>query len=135
MQFYISESQTAQEPHPMALHYFVPPNLLIISEFTLLEDINPSSLENLLHIISGVSEMALNGGIVGIGKNRIAHAGRWGVVGEQPTNWAYRQVLETDESDGVYLSPQLMISLSQGKTLPKHNPEKSDVFALGIMLV
>ena len=28
-----------------------------------------------------------------------------------------------------------MISLSQGKTLPKHNPEKSDIFALGIMLV
>jgi hypothetical protein len=28
-----------------------------------------------------------------------------------------------------------MISLSQGKTVPKHSIEKSDVFALGIMLV
>lgn len=79
--------------------------------------------------------MALNGGIVGIGYNRIAYAGRWGIVGEQPVNWAYRQVLENDDPEGVFLSPQLMISLSQGKTLPKHNPEKSDVFALGIMLV
>ena len=39
----------------MSLHYFVPPNLLISSEFTLLEDINPSSLDNLLQIIAGVS--------------------------------------------------------------------------------
>ena len=28
-----------------------------------------------------------------------------------------------------------MMSLSQGKPIPKHNPEKSDIFALGIMLV
>lgn len=27
------------------------------------------------------------------------------------------------------------MSLSQGRNLPKHTPEKSDVFALGIMLV
>lgn len=95
MQFFISESQTGQEPHPMSLHYFVPPNLLIISEFTLLEQINPTSLDNLLQIIAGISEMVYNGGIAGIGYNRIAYAGRWGVVGEQPVNWAYRQVLET----------------------------------------
>jgi len=34
--------------------------------------------------------MALNGGDLGIGYNRIAYAGRWGVVGEQPINWAYK---------------------------------------------
>lgn len=119
----------------MSLHYFVPPNLLIISEFTLLEEINPSSLDNLLLIIAGISEMAINGGVAGIGYNRIAYAGRWGVVGEQKVVWPYRQVLETENSYGVFLSPQLMISLSQGKTIPKHNAEKSDVFALGIMLV
>ena len=79
----------------MSLHYFVPPNLLIISEYTLLEDINPSSLENLLQIIAGICEMVLNGGVAGIGYNRIAYAGRWGIVGEQKINWPYRQVLET----------------------------------------
>lgn len=135
MQFYISESQTGLEPHPMSLHYFVPPNLLIISEYKLLEDVNPSSLDQLLQIISGICEMTSNGGIAGVGYQRIAYAGRWGIVGEQQVNWPYRQVLETDNYEGVYLSPQLMISLSQGKNLPKHNPEKSDIFALGVMLV
>ena len=66
--------------------------------------------------------MAYAVGFMGIGYNRIAFAGRWGIVGEYPCNWAYRQVLETDNTEGVYLSPQLMISLSQGKTVPKHNP-------------
>ena len=28
-----------------------------------------------------------------------------------------------------------MISLSQNRRKPKHNPEKSDIYALGIMLV
>ena len=37
--------------------------------------------------------MVLKGGIVGIGKNRIAYAGRWGIVGEQNFDWAYQQVL------------------------------------------
>jgi len=38
--------------------------------------------------------MALNGGSIGIGYRRIAYAGRWGVVGEQPTNWAYQEALQ-----------------------------------------
>lgn len=67
----------------MSLHYLVPPNVLIISEFTLLEDINPNSLDSLLQIISGIAEMAMGGGIIGVGYNRVAYAGRWGVVGEQ----------------------------------------------------
>lgn len=54
MQFYLGESVTKEVPHPMSLHYLVPPNLLVISEFNLLENINPSSLDNLLHIMSGI---------------------------------------------------------------------------------
>lgn len=119
----------------MSLHYLVKPGILIISDFQLLEDINPSSLESLLQIISGIAEMAIDGGAIGIGNGRVAYAGRWGVVGEQPINWAYQQVLEGQSYEGAYLSPQLMISLSQGRTIPKHNAEKSDVYALGIMLV
>lgn len=120
MQFYLGESLTQTAPHPMSLHYLVPPNLLVISEFTLLEDINPSSFDNLIQIISGIAEMALNGGDLGVGYGRIAYAGRWGVVGEHPINWAYQEALQGD-SRGVFLSPQLMISLSQGKNIPKHS--------------
>jgi hypothetical protein len=89
MQFYLGESVTQTAPHPMSLHYLVEPNLLLISEFTLLEDICPSSLDILLQIISSISEMALNGGNLGIGYGRIAYAGRWGVVGEKPVTWPY----------------------------------------------
>lgn len=81
MQFFLGESFTQEAPHPMSLHYLVPPNVLIISEFTLLEEINPNSFDSLLQIISGISEMALGGGSIGFGYNRIAYAGRWGVVG------------------------------------------------------
>jgi hypothetical protein len=55
--------------------------LLIISEFKLLEETNPTSLDQLLQIISRISEMACNGGDIGIGYGRIGYAGRWGVVG------------------------------------------------------
>lgn len=80
--------------------------------------------------------MAANGGDIGIGYGRVAYAGRWGVVGEQSVNWAYQQALEQQQpSEGIFLSPQLMISLSQGKNSPKHHVEKSDMFAFGIMLV
>ena len=72
---------------------------------------------------------------MGIGKNRIAYAGRWGIVGEQNFDWAYQQVLEGSSYEGAYLSPQLMISLSQNRRIPKHNAEKSDMYALGIMLI
>lgn len=37
--------------------------------------------------------------------------------------------------EGVYLSPQLIKQLSQQKSSPVHNPIKSDIFALGIMLI
>lgn len=79
--------------------------------------------------------MVLDGGIVGVGRNRIAYARRWGVVGEQSVDWAYQQVLEGISYSGAYLSPQLMISLSQNRRIPKHNAEKSDMYALGIMLI
>lgn len=65
--------------------------------------------------------MAMNGGDLGIGYDRIAYAGRWGVVGEQKANWAYQAALQGDITEGVFLSPQLMVSLSQGKHTPKHS--------------
>jgi hypothetical protein len=79
--------------------------------------------------------MALNGGEVGIGYGRVAYAGRWGIVGEQPPNWAYQSALEQRDTEGVFLSPQLMVALSQNRAAPRHSAEKADVFALGVMLI
>lgn len=45
----------------MSIHYLVLPNYLLVPEFVLLEDISPSSLEELLQIVKGISEMALEG--------------------------------------------------------------------------
>ena len=45
MQFFLGQSQSKSNPHPKALHYLIPPGLLVISEFKLLEDINPQSIE------------------------------------------------------------------------------------------
>lgn len=72
---------------------------------------------------------------IGIGYGRVAYAGRWGIVGEKPVDWGYKQIIEEDNCYGVFLSPQQMISLSQNRRIPKHTSEKSDVFALGIMLI
>lgn len=57
---------------------------------------------------------------IGIGYGRIAYAGRWGIVGEKPIDWAYRQVMDEDNTYGVFLSPEQMISLSEGRRMPKH---------------
>lgn len=78
--------------------------------------------------------MAIEGGHLGVGYGRIAHNGRWGVVGELPTDWAYQRAAEGD-FEGVFLSPQQMISLSQGRPTARCDPLKADVFALGLMLV
>ena len=110
------------------------PNYLLFPDFLLLEDISPDSLENLLSIISGISEMAIEGGCIGVGYNRLAYKDRWAVVGEKPSSWAYEQVWE-GAVEGVFFSPQQMIAFSQGKNNPRHDPVKADMFALGIMLV
>lgn len=81
MEFNIGESQNSETPHPMSIHYLVLPNYLLVPDFVLLEDISPSSLEELLQIIKGISEMALDGEVIGVGQKRIAHRDRWGVVG------------------------------------------------------
>ena len=67
--------------------------LLVISEFQLLENINPQSIEEVLQIVLGISEMGKEQDL-GIGYGRIAYAGRWGIVGEKPCDWAYGQILE-----------------------------------------
>jgi hypothetical protein len=59
MEFNIGESEIEGLPHPMSLHYLVRPKLLLFPDFTLLEDISPTSIEDLLGIIQGVSEMAV----------------------------------------------------------------------------
>jgi hypothetical protein len=57
------------------------------------------------------------------------------VVGERDVGWTYQQVFEEGNIEGVYFSPQQMIGFSQNRPTPKYNPVKSDVFALGLMLV
>jgi hypothetical protein len=135
MDFNIAESQTSENPHPSSIHYLVLPSYLLFPDFELLEDTEPNSLPNLLSIISGVAEMALEWGHIGFGKNRVAYKGRWGVVGELPPDWAYQQVWEEGITEGVYFSPQQMIGFSQQRPNPKYDPIKTDVFALGLMLV
>jgi hypothetical protein len=135
MDFNIADSHTAQTPHSASIHYLVLPHHLIFPDFTLLEDLCPANLTELLSIISGISEMALTGGPLGIGHRRVAYNIRWGVVGEQLPEWTYQQVFEEGVTDGVFFSPQQMIALSQNRTTPKYDPLKADVFALGIMLV
>lgn len=76
----------------MSIHYLVIPNYLLFPDFTLLEDLSPTSLNDLLSMIAGICEMAIEGGPVGFGHNRIAYKDRWGVVGELNSDWAYRQV-------------------------------------------
>ena len=135
MEFNIGESQNSETPHPMSIHYLVLPNYLLVPDFVLLEDISPSSLEELLQIIKGISEMGLDGEPIGVGQKRIAHRDRWGVVGEREAAWTYQQVYEEGNIEGVYFSPQQMIAFSQNRPSPKYNPAKTDVFALGLMLV
>jgi hypothetical protein len=103
----------------MSLHYLVKPNLLLFPNFTLLEDICPQDYNDLLSIIKGISEMVIEGGVVGIGYRRVAYNARWGVVGEKEAFWPYYQVLCENNPEGVYLSPQLMISLSQNLENPR----------------
>ena len=79
--------------------------------------------------------MALEGQVIGIGQKRIAYRDRWGVIGERDVGWTYQQVFEEGNIEGVYFSPQQMIGFSQNRPTPKYNPVKSDVFALGLMLV
>jgi len=134
MDFNIAYSQSQETPHPLSIHYLALPNYILFPKFELLEDLTPSSLPDLLSIIQGICEMAIEGGYLGIGYRRIAHNGRWGVVGELPTDWAYQQVYD-GESEGVFLSPQQMISLSQNRQVAKCDPIKADMFSLGIMLV
>lgn len=135
MEFNIGQSIASETPHPMSIHYLVLPNYLLIPDFVLLEDISPSSLDELLQIVKGISEMALEGDVMGVGRNRIAHRDRWGVVGERDAGWTYQQVFEEGNIEGVYFSPQQMIGFSQNRPNPKYNPIKTDVFALGLMLV
>lgn len=85
--------------------------------------------------MKGVSQMFLEGGVVGMGWNRIGHQGRWGVVGEQSTSWAYEQILNDEGVEGVYFSPQQMIALSLNKKQSAFDPEKADMFAFAIMLL
>ncbi len=135
MEFNIGQSLASETPHPMSIHYLVLPNYLLVPDFVLLEDISPSSLDELLQIIKGISEMALEGDVIGVGRNRIAHRDRWGVVGERDAGWTYQQVFDEGNAEGVYFSPQQMIGFSQNRPNPKYNPIKADVFALGLMLV
>lgn len=57
--------------------------------------------------------MVIEGGHIGIGYGRVAYNARWGVVGEKEAYWPYAQILYENNPEGVYLSPQLMIALSQ----------------------
>ena len=87
-------------------------------------------------MILSICEMALKSeGYIGFGRERVAYFGRWGTVGEKEDDWAYNQVMCDDDSTNVYFSPQQMLSYSKRLEVADHDPVKSDVFALGLMLV
>jgi hypothetical protein len=48
MEFYVGEAQSTSPPSQQALHLIVPPNLLVVPEFTLLEDTQPEDIDRLL---------------------------------------------------------------------------------------
>ena len=87
MDFNIATSQDDPNtsPHPLSIHYLVDPGnerFLIFPDFILLEDLSPSSLEELLSIISGICEMSLSSEEgLGIGYNRLCYNARWGIAG------------------------------------------------------
>jgi len=81
-----------------------------------------------------IAEIGMSGPF-GIGYGRIGYSSRWGILGEKEPDWPYYQVFAENSADGVFLSPQLMLSLSKGSRHPKHDAAKSDIFALGIMIV
>lgn len=134
MEFYLGESKSGLQPEPASLHYLVPPEILVIPEFTLLEETCPKSLDELLEIMEGVAELCQRA-VVGVAHNRLAHAGKWGTVGEYAEHWQCDAVLEDPGVRGVYLSPQQMMALSQGQDPAQGDQSKADMFALGIMLL
>lgn len=84
--------------------------------------------------MEGVSELCRKS-IVGMSHNRVAHAGKWGIVGEYSDNWQCETVLEDPYAKGIYLSPQQMMALSQGNDPSDCDLSKADMFAFGIMLI
>lgn len=92
MEFYLGESKSGLQPEPASLHYLVPPEILVIPEFTLLEETCPKSLDELLEIMEGVAELCQRA-VVGVAHNRLAHAGKWGTVGEYAEHWQCDAVL------------------------------------------
>lgn len=44
MEFFLGESKNSKSPHSFSLHYLVQPNLLLIPQFQLLEEIQLPSL-------------------------------------------------------------------------------------------
>lgn len=48
MEFYLGESKAGEHPEPHSLHYLIPPEVLVVPEFTLLEEANPKSIEDLI---------------------------------------------------------------------------------------
>lgn len=135
MDFNLARSETQEQPHLQSLHYLVQPDVLIYPDFVLLEDISPGEPAELFNIIDSICEMALKGESLGVGYRRLGFNQRWGIAGELPINWAYEQVFNGGTTEGVFFSPQMMISLSQGRRIPRCDPYKADVFALGLMLV
>ncbi len=94
MEFCIGQSQEASVPHPMSIHYLIQPDLILYPRFTLLEEIQPSNIEEIFEILIGISEMAIEGGGIGIGYERIAFRDRWGIVGEKEITWPYTHIYE-----------------------------------------
>jgi hypothetical protein len=80
MEFMLGEAREGKTPPLGSLHYLVPPNLLVVPEFTLLENANPIEVDDLINIIVGVAELCRDCD-VGVGRGRIGFAGKWGIVG------------------------------------------------------
>lgn len=134
MEFMLGEAHSDTTPPLGSLHYLVPPNLLVVPEFRLLEDSQPDTVDDLADILVGVAELCRDCD-VGVGRKRLGYSNKWGIVGESNAEWAYQTVQDNPQIKGIYLSPQQLQSLKQGRPHPKHNSKKSDVFALGFMMM
>ena len=130
----MGETVTGEEPAQHSLHTLVNQQILAIPDFTLLEEARPKSVEDLMDIMEGVGELCQRG-FTGVAHRRIAHSGRWGIVGEYPENWISDSILGDPHTKGIYLSPQQIMQLSQGGDPTDCDLTKADMFAFGIMLI
>ena len=83
--------------------------------------------------INNIEHAEIKPGNIFVSKNGTYKIAEYNLIGSTPSS--YRQRLSGLNDVKCYLSPLLMKSLQRQEMKPKHNPYKSDVFSLGMVLL